>query len=511
MAHRTTGTLVSWTKGGIRVVVFLMAIGTWARSQPAEPPTGENGKARGAQTPTASSELSPPPEPTPSKATASPKEYSPRSTRDTVEKILVEGWKLPRTRVNDFCRILVRRATSNNADMRAVQYALGVLCLHHKYYTRSRGYFELVLKRDSAEFSAHVALIYTDLQDSKTDIALGQVLKMGQSLPNEPVVVDILAAWMTFLQEKPHPKLRSKANLLPQKERDYQEVLNDENKERYQLARKRTLEYIQQLPALRAKMLAHLVPIREKMHRGERDLKEGERRQLKCQQDYNVLQAQSATLLNRIAAINNEYDRLIGIADKKGNNLEESRLRRARDNDVAQLQIQVGQISAEMATVKREYESLVTANGELAKTIQQLKSSIEADETRTEQQLALPPFPYEPETERDKILTMVRQQAEVAPIVAKPVVAKPVISKPVISKPLAGKTREDEVDAEEQPPVNPFEEKKAKSLLSLADTLRAADKIDKAREGYQKVVDRYPNTQAANQARRWLKKWGSDE
>ena len=149
-----------------------------------------------------------------------------------------------------------------------------------------------------------------------------------------------------------------------------------------------------------------------------------------------------------------------------------------------------------------DLEEVSRLHAQLAQSRAILDMRIKQAVAEVDRELALPPLPFDPEAERDRMLASLTDSAGAIPFTG--------IATPRVTREKRRRfVQSARVDAEDAPSlkaetVDSKNTRKALGLLTIGKSLLASGKSDKAVDRLRRILDDYPRTAAAATARKLL-------
>lgn len=394
------------------------------------------------------------------------------ATTRAVRQMLEECWSVPAGKLKKFGAAAVHRARSQHADLSLVSYAYGLTLANAGFWDAAETTFKRVAQDRSDFAPAWILLAIAQVQQRKFDAAFASLLKGVAADPAAPQAADVAGALIAFLRE--HPPERLRRNVLKDAEDQVLAAFDSVQKARYGRAAADVRRYLAALPQLREERLEEPRSLRKEAEARRKQIAQLEKERQWQEYDRERLAVRAQTIVTGVLRVQTA-------ANEAAKNENASPEEKSFLNNLAIANaLHANSSLVEVQSAQRLLENLIRQNeqerSQLARAVRELESKASEAERRIDEELKRPPLPVTPATERERLLAALPKP------VPGDAAAEPAKDEP--AAPVAKKAR-------------PEDERKAKSLLGLADTLAGAGKPDKAAEYYQRIVKLFPETQAA--------------
>ena len=406
--------------------------------------------------------------------TAEPKtEADEKAALATVEgqrEILESLWDAPSERLTKLGSSLITRYRNRKADSSEMQYAYGVVLARHGLWDAAETNFKAVSQKRETSPAPWLGLAHVNARRQKFAEALEDARKAIELNADYPGAVESMATLATFLRTKPPAKLRGEK--VKEAEQEVFPKLTPEQQGFYRAARDEVLVYIDELPALKQRLLEPIEELREKFVKLDEDRRKKETKLIAAQADY---QEQTARLQRIYAVAQAQAARLDGMIQSALANGRPELAQAYQAQRVAALAAADASAVGIQATlneldfkIRRLGEELAIATSKS----RSLDAEIKGAEEAVAEQLAAPPPFWDAGSERKRVLAVGGMDPN-AP-------APP---------------RKPRPPAKERSP-----EDRARSMLQIADSLRESGRPELARIYFERIVAEFGETDAAKDA-----------
>lgn len=402
---------------------------------------------------------------------ADPADRKAQKTADGIREMLETAWNTPTDRVTKIGNGVLQRNRNKDADLFQLYYAYGIVLARHGQWAAAETNFKKASERLSPNVEVWLALCHVHLRSGKYLLALEDLRKAWEVAPKDPRPIATLAGLMTFLSSKPPAKF--KLDDARKIEKEVFAKLGEDQQAQYRQAQDAMKEYVDSLPALRAELMEPVEAMRADAMKAQTKAKE-------LNGDVRIKQAELTRRLAQIDRIESlavaeaaRFDRLIqqALANGDSGRARAYELERAAALDAAAARADVERARAQ--EVATEVEQLQSELRGVVEQAEALTAEVENAAGAIEAQLNQPPALWDAGQERDRLLVA----GAVGAADIKEAAEKP-------ARPRATQTEED----------------RARSLLSLADSLRASGMPQLARRYYERIAKDFPKTAAGKDA-----------
>lgn len=391
------------------------------------------------------------------------------ATRDGVRELLETAWNAPSGKVKSLGAAALNRYRKRDADPVDLQFAYGLALARHGEWEAAESNFRKVAEKLPANSDAALALCHAHAAIGRYAQAIEDLRRLWQADGLNSESVETIAVLSTFLSAKPPAKFRAEdARRL---EADVFPTLSEELQAAYREARERVQKYLDELPALREELMTPLETLRTDVQKAQREAEEAKSHWMQKAAEANRRKAQLDRIAASSAADAARYDRLIQAALARGDGVRAQAYQAEKiavlEESDAQARVELARLNEAQLEVRRALENF-QACGEKA---QRLARELVQSESAIEAQLRSPPPTWRPAEARARLLAA----GAVGPKPEKP--------------------------AKREPPNRPrTDEDRARTLLQIADSLRASGSPELAAKYYQRARDEYPQTAAGKDA-----------
>jgi hypothetical protein len=242
-------------------------------------------------------------------------------------------------------------------------------------------------------------------------------------------------------------------------------------------------QYTADLPKRREKLMAGVQEIRKEQAKLQAEIKQQQLLRTQQKQEYDQITVQ---LTATMTVLNAPQSLIRTNTDPTGTN--------ALGLNGLPVTSTAARVYAErlqvLQTSMQQIDFAVNLNAE---RLQKLENDAQSQMKRVEAALSMPPIPFDPAQERERLLAGLTQRVE-------PKTAA-----------IAGKGKKpvepDEPKAKAKPAKTAAsDDRRANSMLAFANTLRDTNRAQEAAEYYRRVIDSYPMSKAAQEAAKQLQR-----
>lgn len=402
---------------------------------------------------------------------AEPADREAEKTADGIREMLETAWNTPEDRFKKIGNGILQRNRNKAADIFQLYYAYGIVLARHGEWAAAETNFKKAAHRLSPNVHVWLAFSHVHLRMGKIVAALEDLREGWQVDPNDPRPIATLAGLMTFLASKPPAKFR--IDDARKVEEEIFPKLDKEQQEQYRQAQAAMKEYIDSLPALRKELMEPVETMRADAVKAEKEAKElsGDLRIKEAELQRRVARIEQiqATAIAEAAS----FDRLIQQALARG---DSARAQGYQTEKIATLDAAEARADVERARAQEVATEVEQMQQELRGAVEQaeaLTAEVANAASAIESQLNQPPALWDAGEERERLLASGTVGA-------------------------ADKKGADAPNA--KPRLAPTEEDRSRSLLFIADSLRASGMPQLARRYYERIAKEYPKTQAGKDA-----------
>lgn len=479
----------------------------------------ESGGARGQATPPPKpkppSDVPPatgPREPAPSAKSRSPTTRTPGAptkdsndaTREMVRQLLMDVWNASADRTNRLGSAVLSRAQKAKAEMPEVEYAYGLVLMHQGNYENAVNLFRRITSSHPKAPMAWLALAMAQLWDGKTDAAVAALKSAIEVDSTFPATIETVAAVVTFYQAKPPARFR--ASKLKELEDTLFAQLSDDHKAHYRQAVARTKEYVGGLERQRQALMAPVEKLRADAENAEKEIRTMQQKRREEVERVAAWKEKQTEILLQRANVATAHDTSIAAAQASKNQTLVQQLLQQKlvavsqfDNSLVAVENEITRGEQRIKALDRDAQALATRAKQWDAEARRLASEVES-------KLSLPPLPLTPDQERDRLLQSGSVFVEGKGAEGRSRGPQPAAK----ASPSEAEAAVAETDAEAATPTSrpaaagDEVERKARNAFSLAETYRKNGKSEKARELYQKLIESYPDSKAAAEAKKAL-------
>ena len=178
------------------------------------------------------------------------------ATGEAIVSLLDEVWGADDHEAPRLVATTLRNARRGRAEMADVQYAYGLVLMHHGAWREAADVLERVIKGKPKFASGYVALAECHLRSSKLNLSMAVLTDAVAQIPTDPLTIDAVASLVTFLTKRPLPGIKS--DRLTELRDSLLGRLDADGQATYQAAAERIDRYIEDLPQRRAQRLESL-------------------------------------------------------------------------------------------------------------------------------------------------------------------------------------------------------------------------------------------------------------
>lgn len=336
-------------------------------------------------------------------------QVSPAATFNAVTSLLQENWAARRENVLRVGSGILNKANQSRADMVLVNYAYGVLLLHHDHNEAAVTAFQKAAKASPDSDIAQVGIAVAQMRLGRTDAAMSALLKAAQAAQPTEQTIRVTAGILTYFTEVPAAKL--KRGKIKEVELALFPRLSPEQQAIYRDSMAATRQYVASLPALREKMLEPVKALKDQMIVLETAYKQKQAERAQHLQAYQAMNQQIAQQQRLSANSSAAFDAQIAAAYNAGNNNQAAALQAQKSAMLSRFAFEIGQIQTQLNLAGQAILQTETAMKQQDATYRELETKVKAEEKRVDDALAVPPSPFDPLVQRDALLDLVRNQA----------------------------------------------------------------------------------------------------
>ena len=422
------------------------------------------------------------------------------ATDEAIRDLFGQVWNASDKKVTGLGAAALRRAKRSGAEIADVDYAYGLVLLHRGAWRAAINVLERVVEAKPMFVPGYVALAECRLRSGKIQSSFGPLADAVARNPTDRLTIDAVASLVTFLTKK--PPVRIKSGRLTALQDSLFPRLDAAGQAEYRAAVERIDRYLADLPKLREKLLEPIAPLRRRQAEIAEQARRVDSKRVNRARAYEDLRQRRNVLIvsrNETAA---SYDRQIARALANDDQALAESLTRRKNTDLQGYAFDLGRINAEGMEIERELKAFSARLAEFNESFTLLDVQIEQEESAVDRKLALPPLPFDPEAERDRFLASLSGSPGVGPFTgfATP---KATQAKRQSRSPRPRAATKDEASVETPPTVSK-DERKATGLLTNGKSLLASGKSAKAADRFHRILTEYPDTTAAQTARKLL-------
>ena len=150
----------------------------------------------------------------------------------------------------------IRRAKRARADRADVEYAFGLVLMHHEAWRDAVDVLQRVIRAEPKFVPGYVALAECRLRSGKLKLSAAVLAEAVEQNPKDRLTVDAVASFVAFLTKEPLPGIKS--DRLTELRDSLLAQLDETGQAEYQAAAERIDRYLVDLPKLRTELLEPL-------------------------------------------------------------------------------------------------------------------------------------------------------------------------------------------------------------------------------------------------------------